>query len=92
MTKVLFYLGGIWVLVIIIILLMLAVSGPMDTIAQNAASDITAIEASANASVVGLSSAINSYPVWKWALPVIFGLICTGWVLFKNREELRRGR
>lgn len=88
MFKVVGYLIGIWALVGLIIIMMLAVSPAMDEIASQSADEIAA---SGNMSqIVGIESAVRSYPVWKWGLPVLLGLVATGYILYKNREELRR--
>jgi hypothetical protein len=88
MFKVLAYVGAVWAIVIIVILLMLAVSPAMDQIAGQSANEIAL---SANSSQVpGIEGAIRSYSVWKWGLPVLLGLGVTGWIFYKNREELRR--
>lgn len=88
MFKVIAYLVGIWVIMFVIIGLMLATSSGMNDIASQSA---TAIAASGNMSQMpGIQKAVESYPVWKWGLPVLIGIVLSGIVLYQNREELRR--
>lgn len=86
MKKVLFELAGIWILVIIAIIFVAATSSATDDIADVAA---TAINASANMSQqLGTLEAVQSFSVWKWAIPPLVGFVVSGIVLFKNRNEL----
>ena len=66
---------------------MLAISPAMDEIAFQSADDIALTGNSTE--LPGIEGAVRSYSVWKWGLPVLLGLGASGWVLYKNREELR---
>jgi len=88
MFKVIAYLVGIWAIVIAVILLMLAVSPAMDDIAAQSADEIALTGNSSE--LPGIEGAVRSYSVWKWGLPVLLGVGLSGYVLYKNREEMRR--
>ena len=88
MFKVVAYLVGIWAIVIVVILMMLAVSPAMDEIAFQAADEIALTGNSTE--IPGIEGAVRSYSAWKWGLPVLLGLGASGILLYQNREELRR--
>ena len=87
MGKVIVQLAGVWTFIIIIILIMLAVSPAVDEIATTTADEIASQN---NTGIIGIEDAVRSYQIWKWGLPVLLGLAVSGWILYKNREELRR--
>jgi hypothetical protein len=86
MRNVLFQFVGIWILVIVAIIFIAASSGATDEIAGTAA---TTMNATANMSQMpGTLEAVQSFPVWKWAIAPLVGFVVSGVVLFKNRNEL----
>lgn len=86
MIKVVLYLVAIWVIVIVIILGTTMLSPATNDIAKQSADTMAAGNMTG---IVGVENAVRSYAVWKWFLPVLLGLGLSGWVLYKNRDELR---
>ena len=86
MLKVIGLLFGIWCVVVLALFLMTTVSHSMNEIVSTAADEIAA---SGNMTeIVGIENAWRSFPVWKWFLPPLVGLIATGVVLYQNRSEV----
>jgi hypothetical protein len=89
MIKVILYLIGVWTLVIIIILAIATISPAMNDIAETSADAM----ASGNMTgIVGIEESVRSYPVWKWFLPVFFGIVASVVILIKNRDEVFKRR
>lgn len=85
MFKVVGTLVLIWASIIGIIIFFAMTSDTMNTIVHQGVVEMAATSNLSN--YPGIEHAWESFPVWKWFLPILIGLILTGIVLFKYREE-----
>ena len=87
MARMIFSLLFIWGIVIVSILFVAATSSGVNDISKQAAVDIGN---SGNMSeIVGVQDAVEAFPVWKWFIPPLVGLVASATLLFKNRSTLR---
>jgi hypothetical protein len=89
MFKVIGILLLIWAVVIGSEFLVAAMSHDMNVIVVQGVNEMAATSNLSN--YPGIEGAWRSFSVWKWFLTPVIGLILTGYILYKNREELRSG-
>jgi hypothetical protein len=66
-----------------------ATSDDTNSMVETTVSDISAV--SDLDDYPGTAETLDSFPVWKWFLAPLVGLITIGIMLYKNRDELRGG-
>lgn len=86
MAKVITMMVVVWGIIIASLIIMAGMSDGVNDIAFQAAAEIAA---SGNMSQQpGILEAVNSFPVWKWAIPPVVGIVISGGILYKNRAEV----
>lgn len=86
MLKVVAGLIIIWGVVIASLIFMATLSDDMNEIVTIGVGEMQAVSDLDN--YPGIQKSWESFPVWKWFLPPIIGLLLTGYLLYKNRDEL----